>query len=33
VTDVTRLLTADHRGDRQAAADLLPLVYADPQAL
>jgi hypothetical protein len=27
MTDVTRLLDAAHRGDRQAAAELLPLVY------
>jgi RNA polymerase sigma factor (TIGR02999 family) len=33
VTDVTRLLEAAHRGDRQAAADLLPLVYAELRRL
>jgi RNA polymerase sigma factor (TIGR02999 family) len=27
MTDVTRLLEAAHRGNKQAAADLLPLVY------
>lgn len=27
MTDVTHLLEAAHRGDRQAAAELLPLVY------
>jgi hypothetical protein len=26
MTDVTQLLVAAHRGDRQAAAELLPLV-------
>jgi RNA polymerase sigma factor (TIGR02999 family) len=31
--DVTRLLEAAHRGDRQAAADLLPLVYAELRQL
>jgi len=30
VTDVTQLLEAAHRGDRQAAAELLPLVYLCP---
>jgi RNA polymerase sigma factor (TIGR02999 family) len=33
VTDVTRLLDAAHRGDRQAAADLLPLVYDELRKL
>jgi RNA polymerase sigma factor (TIGR02999 family) len=33
MTDVTRLLEAAHRGDRQAAADLLPLVYAELRKL
>jgi RNA polymerase sigma factor (TIGR02999 family) len=33
VTDVTRLLEAAHRGDRQAAADLLPLVYYELRKL
>jgi RNA polymerase sigma factor (TIGR02999 family) len=33
VTDVTRLLEAANRGDRQAAADLLPLVYGELRAL
>jgi RNA polymerase sigma factor (TIGR02999 family) len=33
VTDVTRLLEAAHRGDRQAAADLLPLLYAELRSL
>jgi RNA polymerase sigma factor (TIGR02999 family) len=31
--DVTRLLHAAHRGDRQAAADLLPLVYDELRKL
>jgi RNA polymerase sigma factor (TIGR02999 family) len=33
MTDVTRLLDAAHRGDRQAAAELLPLVYAELRRL
>ncbi len=33
MTDVTRLLEAASRGDRQAAADLLPLVYAELRKL
>jgi RNA polymerase sigma factor (TIGR02999 family) len=33
VTDVTRLLEAAHRGDKQAAADLLPLVYNELRQL
>ncbi|MBY0461500.1 MAG: sigma-70 family RNA polymerase sigma factor [Gemmataceae bacterium] len=33
MSDVTRLLEAANRGDRQAAADLLPLVYAELRAL
>jgi RNA polymerase sigma factor (TIGR02999 family) len=33
VTDVTRLLEAANRGDRQAAADLLPLVYDELRKL
>jgi RNA polymerase sigma factor (TIGR02999 family) len=33
VTDVTRLLEAAHRGDKQAAADLLPLVYNELRKL
>jgi RNA polymerase sigma factor (TIGR02999 family) len=33
MTDVTRLLEAAHRGDKQAAADLLPLVYAELRKL
>jgi RNA polymerase sigma factor (TIGR02999 family) len=33
VTDVTRLLDAANRGDRQAAADLLPLVYGELRKL
>jgi len=33
VTDVTRLLEAAHRGDRQAAAELLPLVYEELRKL
>ena len=33
MTDVTRLLEAAHRGDKQAAADLLPLVYAELRRL
>jgi RNA polymerase sigma factor (TIGR02999 family) len=33
MTDVTRLLEAAHRGDRQAAADLLPLVYDELRQL
>ena len=33
VSDVTRLLEAAHRGDRQAAADLLPLVYGELRKL
>ena len=33
MTDVTRLLAAAHRGDRQAAAELLPLVYEELRRL
>jgi RNA polymerase sigma factor (TIGR02999 family) len=33
MSDVTRLLAAAHRGDKQAAADLLPLVYAELRQL
>jgi RNA polymerase sigma factor (TIGR02999 family) len=33
MTDVTRLLEAAHRGDRKAAADLLPLVYDELRKL
>jgi RNA polymerase sigma factor (TIGR02999 family) len=33
VSEVTRLLEAAHRGDRQAAADLLPLVYGELRKL
>jgi RNA polymerase sigma factor (TIGR02999 family) len=33
MTDVTRLLEAAHRGDRQAAAELLPLVYDELRKL
>jgi RNA polymerase sigma factor (TIGR02999 family) len=33
VTDVTRLLEAAQRGDRQAAAELLPLVYDELRKL
>src|SRR3954471_7839891 len=33
MSEVTRLLEAAHRGDRQAAADLLPLVYAELRKL
>jgi len=33
VTDATRLLEAAHRGDRQAAAELLPLVYDELRKL
>jgi RNA polymerase sigma factor (TIGR02999 family) len=33
VTDVTRLLAAANRGDRQAAAELLPLVYDELRQL
>jgi RNA polymerase sigma factor (TIGR02999 family) len=33
MTDVTRLLEAATRSDRQAAADLLPLVYAELRRL
>lgn len=33
MTDVTRLLEAAHRGDRQAAAELLPLVYEELRRL
>jgi len=33
VSDVTRLLEAANRGDRQAAADLLPLVYDELRKL
>src|SRR5215831_209496 len=33
MTEVTRLLEAAHRGDRQAAADLLPLVYDELRRL
>jgi RNA polymerase sigma factor (TIGR02999 family) len=33
MTDVTKLLEAAHRGDRQAAAELLPLVYDELRKL
>jgi len=33
MTDVTQLLEAVHRGDQQAAAELLPLVYDELRAL
>jgi RNA polymerase sigma factor (TIGR02999 family) len=33
VTNVTRLLEAAHHGDKQAAADLLPLVYQELRKL
>lgn len=33
MTDVTRLLEAAHRGDRQAAAELLPLLYDELRKL
>jgi RNA polymerase sigma factor (TIGR02999 family) len=33
MSDVTRLLEAAHRGDRQAAGELLPLVYAELRRL
>jgi RNA polymerase sigma factor (TIGR02999 family) len=33
MTDVTRLLEAAHRGDKQAAAELLPLVYGELRKL
>ena len=33
VSDVTKLLKAAHRGDKQAAADLLPLVYDELRKL
>jgi len=33
VTDITRLLDAANRGDKQAAADLLPLVYDELRKL
>jgi RNA polymerase sigma factor (TIGR02999 family) len=33
VTDVTRLLAAAQRGDKQAAAELLPLVYGELRRL
>jgi RNA polymerase sigma factor (TIGR02999 family) len=33
MTDVNRLLEAAHRGDRQAAAELLPLVYDELRKL
>jgi RNA polymerase sigma factor (TIGR02999 family) len=33
MSDITRLLDAAHRGDKQAAADLLPLVYAELRQL
>jgi RNA polymerase sigma factor (TIGR02999 family) len=33
VSEVTRLLEAAHRGDKQAAADLLPLVYGELRKL
>ena len=33
MTDVTRLLEAAHRGDRQAAVELLPLVYDELRKL
>src|SRR5579883_833528 len=32
-SDVTRLLEAAHRGDKQAAAELLPLVYDELRRL
>lgn len=33
MTDATRLLEAANRGDRQAAAELLPLVYDELRKL
>src|SRR5262245_30365475 len=33
MSDVTRLLEAAHAGDRQAAADLLPVVYDELRKL
>lgn len=33
MTDVTRLLEAATRGDRQAAAELLPIVYDELRKL
>jgi RNA polymerase sigma factor (TIGR02999 family) len=33
MTDVTRLLESAHRGDKQAAAELLPLVYDELRKL
>ena len=33
MSEVTRLLEAAHRGDRQAAADLLPMVYDELRKL
>ncbi len=33
MSDVTRLLEAAHRGDKQAAAELLPLVYGELRRL
>ena len=33
MTDVTQLLSAAHNGDRQAAAELLPLVYDELRRL
>ena len=33
MSDVTRLLEAANRGDRQAAADLLPMVYDELRKL
>ena len=33
MSDVTRLLEAANRGDRQAAAELLPLVYEELRRL
>lgn len=33
MTDVTKLLEAANRGDRQAAAELLPLVYVELRSL
>ncbi len=33
MTDVTRLLEAAHRGDKQAAGNLLPLVYGELRRL
>ena len=33
MTDLTRLLDAAQAGDRQAAADLLPLVYDELRKL